>query len=630
MESAYYEDDRHDGISSRQALRRLLPLLKPHWKWLVICFVLLAVSKAVYLAGPNLIRRAIDVDIGSRDYGGLVNTVLLYVLVQGVFLVTNYLFRLRMEIIGQKVMILLRRRLFDHIVRMSVSFFDRNPAGRLMARVESDTEALRKMFTNTVVGMVGSLMLVVGMFAWMFVVSPRLSLVVASMIPVLSVVLYFYHRVTTPRWLEIRKRMADVTASLTEFLQGMEIIQIFDQAGEVQKRMNETNRKKYRVQLVAELIVVALFNFIFFMESFIIALVLYFGTRWVGIGPGAEGAGAVAGGAGGLTIGTLVMFITYVRMLFEPVHMVAEEVSVIQKAAAGAKRIFGLMETEEKVPEAGEPAAWQGLDSEIRFENVWFSYTGDDNYALKDVSFTIPRGGRYALAGVTGGGKSTVINLLLRFYDPQKGRILVDGIDIRDISIGDLRGKFGLVLQDIFLFPGNVAGNVALSFDDTDLDRVAGACRMVSADRFIEAMPDRYETELSERGANLSRGERQLLSFARALHSEPEVLILDEATSSVDPETERLIQDGLATLMRGRTSIVIAHRLSTILNVDMILVIREGEIIEQGTHHELVAAGGYYAKLAQLQFAPNDRNGAGNGNRNGAGNGNRNGVRKAC
>jgi len=624
VESAYYEDDRHDGISSRQALRRLLPLLKPHWKWLVICFVLLAVSKAVYLAGPNLIRRAIDVDIGGRDYGGLVNTVLLYVLVQGIFLVTNYLFRLRMEIIGQKVMLLLRRRLFDHIMRMSVSFFDRNPAGRLMARVESDTEALRKMFTNTVVGMIGSLILVVGMFFWMFMVSPRLSLVVAIIIPVTSVALYFYHRITTPKWLEIRKRMADVTASLTEFMQGMEIIQIFDQADEVQKRMNETNRKKYRVQLIAELIVVVMFNFIFFMESFIIALVLYFGTQWVGTGVGAESAAGA--GAGGLTIGTLVMFITYVRMLFEPVHLVAEEISVIQKAAAGAKRIFGLLDTEEKVPEAAEPVAWTGFDSEIKFENVWFSYTGDDNYALKNVSFTIPRGKRYALAGVTGGGKSTVINMLLRFYDPQKGRILVDGIDIRDISIRTLRGKFGLVLQDIFLFPGDVAGNVALSFGETDLDRVVEVCRTVSADRFIETMPDRYETELSERGANLSRGERQLLSFARALHFDPEVLILDEATSSVDPETERLIQDGLATLMRGRTSIVIAHRLSTILNVDRILVIREGEIIEQGTHHELVSAGGYYSKLAQLQFAPNSRNGS----KNSGGNGEGNGVRKAC
>ena len=591
METVYYEDDKHDGMGSRQALKRLLPLLKPHRKLLLVCFMLLAVSKGLHVAGPNLIRRAIDIDIGNGNYRGLVGTVLLYVLVQGLFLAANYLFRLRMEIIGQKIMMVLRNRLYGHILRMSISFFDRNPAGRLMARVESDTEALRMMFTNTVVAIVGSVLLVVGMFAWMLVVSPRLTLVVAIIIPIVTVALYFYHRLTTPKWLEIRKRMADVTALLTEFIQGMQIIQIFDRAKTVRSRMNEINRRKYEPQLIAELIVVGMFNFIFFLESFVIALVLYFGARWVGVG--------------NLTIGTLVMFITYVRMFFEPVHLAAEEVAAIQKAVAGAKRIFGLLETEEVIPDPEQPVEWPGLESGITFEDVWFSYSGDGNHALKAVSFDIPRGKRFALAGVTGGGKSTVINLLLRFYDPQRGRILVDGIDIRDIAISDLRRKFGLVLQDIFIFPGNVAGNVSLSTDGEAAERVMAACRAVSADKFVEAMPDRYETELSERGANLSRGERQLLSFARALAFDPEVLILDEATSSVDPETERLIQRGLETLMKDRTSIIIAHRLSTILNVDRILVIREGEIIERGTHRELVSQGGYYSKLCQLQFSAN-------------------------
>jgi ATP-binding cassette subfamily B protein len=592
MESAYYEDEKHDGIGSRQALARLLPLLRPHRRWLAICFLLLAGSKVLFLVGPNLIRRAIDVDIAGRDYRGLIGTVLLYVLVQAVFLVTNYLFRIRMEVIGQKVMIGLRKHLFDHIVRLSVSFFDRNPTGRLMARVESDTEALRRLFTNTVVSMVGAVLLVAGMFVWMFMISPRLTAVVAIIIPVIGVALYFYHRVTTPKWLVIRKRMADVTASLTEFIQGMEIIQIFDRARDIRRRMNEINRSKYRPQLRAELIVVVMFNFIFFTETLIIALVLYFGARWAG--------------AGNLTIGTLVMFIAYVRMFFEPVHIAAEEVAVVQKAIAGAKRIFGLLDTDEAIPEPVRPVGWPGLNSEITFDSVWFSYTNDDNYALRDVSFTIPRGRRYALAGVTGGGKSTVINLLLRFYDPQRGRILVDGIDIREIALDDLRSRIGLVLQDIFLFPGNVASNIALSAGDFDRDSVVDACRKVAADRFIESMPDRYETELSERGANISRGERQLLSFARALASDPEILILDEATSSVDPETERLIQEGLATLMSGRTSIVIAHRLSTILNVDQIMVIREGEIIERGRHDELLEEGGYYSKLFQLQFSANN------------------------
>jgi len=590
MESAYYEDEKQDGISSRQALKRLLPLLAPYRNWLAFCFLLLAVSKAIYLIGPSLIRRAIDVDIAHADYRGLLGTVGLYILIQALFLVINYHFRVRMEIIGQKVMTGLRKRLFDHILNMSVSFFDRNPTGRLMARVESDTEAVRMLFTNTVVAMVGGLLLIAGMLIWMFVFSAKLAVVVAVYIPVVAVIIYVYHRLTTPKWLVIRKRMADVVATLTELLQGMQIIQIFDRVRNVRRRMYEANRRKYQVQLRAELYVVAMFNLVFFMETTIVALVLYIGTRWAGVGH--------------FTIGTLVMFIAYIRMFFEPVHMVAEEIASIQKAVAGAKRIFGLIDTDEVIAEPARPVVWPRLETGITFENVWFSYTNDGNYAMRDVSFVIPKGGRYALAGVTGGGKTTVINLLLRFYDVQKGRILVDGVDVRDIRKEDLRSKFGLVLQDIFLFPGNVATNVSLSANGSDRQKIIDACRTVAADRFIERMPNQYETELSERGGNLSRGERQLLSFARALMFDPEILILDEATSSVDPETERLIQEGMATLMRGRTSIVIAHRLSTIVNVDQILVIRDGQIIERGTHAELAAQNGYYAKLVRLQFAP--------------------------
>lgn len=590
MESAYYEDDRHDGISSRKALGRLLPLLAPYRKWLAICFLLLAVSKAIYLVGPNLIRRAIDVNIADSDYRGLLVTVGLYILVQGIFLALNYIFRIRMEVIGQKAMTNLRKRLFDHILKMAVSFYDRNPVGRLMARVESDTEAIRMLFTNTVVTMIGSILLIAGMFIWMFVISPRLGLVVAVFIPIIVVFLYIYHRLTTPKWLVIRKRMADITAALTEFLQGMQIIQIFDRARQVRRRMFQVNYRKYKTELRAELYVVGMFNVIFFMETLIIAMVLWVGARW--------------SGADALSIGTLVMFISYIRMFMEPVHMAAEEIAVLQKAVAGAKRVFGLLDTGEMINDPVRPVCWPSLESGITFDNVSFSYTGDGNYALKDVSFSIPKGKRFALAGVTGGGKSTVINLLLRYYDIQKGRILVDGIDIRDITKEELRTKFGLVLQDIYLFPGNVASNVSLSANGFDPQRVVDACRTVSADRFIERMPDQYETELSERGANLSRGERQLLSFARALVAEPEVLILDEATSSVDPETERLIQEGMERLMQGRTSIIIAHRLATIRNVDRILVIREGEIIERGTHTELVEQGGYYSKLCKLQFAP--------------------------
>lgn len=600
MQAAYFEDEKHDDISSKKAFGRLLPLLKPHVKWLVICFALLATSKLIYLAGPELIRRAIDINIADKDYNGLLVTVGLYVLTQGIFLLLNFIFRIRMEIIGQQVMTKLRKSLFDHILEMAVPFFDRNPIGRLMARVESDTEALRMMFTNTVVAMIGAVLLIIGMFIWMFIVAPMLAFIVAVFIPVIVTALYFYHRATTPKWLVIRKRMADITATLTELLQGMQIVQIFNQVRMARKKLYETNRRKMIPEIKAELFVVVMFNGIFLMESVIIASVIYVGAKWAG--------------AGDISIGTLVMFISYIRMFMEPVHMAAEDIAVVQKAVAGAKRIFGLLDTHEIVPESVRPVNWPKFENSIVFDNVSFSYKDDGTYALKNVSFEIPRGKRFALAGVTGGGKSTVINLLLRYYDPQKGKITVDGIDIRDIPKEQLRAKFGLVLQDIILFPGNVASNVSLSANGFDRKKIVDACSMVAANEFIDRMPDKYETELSERGGNLSRGERQLLSFARALVADPRILILDEATSSVDPETERLIQEGMETLMKGRTSIVIAHRLQTILNVDTILVVREGEIVERGSHDNLMQQNGYYSKLFKLQFKMM----------------NGNGVRKAC
>jgi ATP-binding cassette subfamily B multidrug efflux pump len=276
--------------------------------------------------------------------------------------------------------------------------------------------------------------------------------------------------------------------------------------------------------------------------------------------------------------------------------------SNFQKGIAGARRIFALLQTMPRLLDSPRPVAWTGLKSGIRFENVWFSYGDNREWILKDVSFEVKVGQRVALAGVTGGGKTTVISLLLRFYDPQKGRITVDGIDIREIPLIDLRRKFALVLQDIFLFPGDVAGNISLESDEISVERIALSARTVGADRFIDRLPKQYQTEVSEKGANFSRGERQLLSFARALAFDPEILVLDEATSSVDPETERTIQESLHKLMAGRTSIVIAHRLSTILDVDQILVIRQGEITERGTHSQLLLKNGYYTRLFHLQY----------------------------
>jgi ATP-binding cassette subfamily B protein len=312
--------------------------------------------------------------------------------------------------------------------------------------------------------------------------------------------------------------------------------------------------------------------------------------------------GVASPGEQAMSAGVIVAFIMYIRRFFEPIHRAAEELHVVQRAIAGARRIFALLKNEERITEPEHPKNWDSFTDAIRFENVSLSYNNDGKFALKDASFEIKRGEKVALVGQTGGGKSTIVNLLLRFYEPSAGRITVDGIDIREINSANLRAKFGLVLQDIFLFPGNVRDNITLDKEGISAETLAASAHLVTADRFIERMPQKYETEISERGANLSRGERQLLSFARAMVFDPQVLLLDEATSSVDPDTEKQIQAALNRLLAGRTSLIIAHRLSTILDADKILVIREGQIIERGTHRELLAQSGYYEKLYRLQF----------------------------
>lgn len=592
MTSEFYEDEemtsRERDLGSKEAFGKLLPLLKEHKKKLFICFGLLAGSTLLSLYWPVLMKRAIDVNIKGSDYSGLIFTVILIGIIQAVTLVLRYLQTIKLEIIGQDVMVRLKKKLFDHILDSDISFFDKNPIGRLMARIESDTESLRMMFTNTVVMLMGDLILVVGIFFVMLYYSWKLTLMLTSLLPVFAILIYIFEKTTSPRFLAVRKRMAVITATLTEFLHGMSIIQIFHRGEYVKRKMSEVNRSKFKMESQAEIIVVMFFNSIHFLEYVMIAMTLYFGVKWMR--------------SGDMSVGTFSMFVVLIWRSFEPIYTMSGQLSYIQKAIAGAKRIFALLSTDNRLPDPVRPVEWNGLKEGIRFENVWFSYTGDHDYVLKNASFEVPVGSQVALAGVTGGGKSTVISLLLRLYDPQKGRITVDGIDIRDITKEDLRKRFALVLQDIFLFPGDVAFNIALDSDNISREKIVSAARIVDADRFISRLPDNYQTEVSENGANFSRGERQLLSFARALVTDPDVLILDEATSSVDPDTERTIQASMKKLMAGRTSIVIAHRLSTILEADQILVIRKGEIIERGNHTELILKNGYYSRLFHLQF----------------------------
>ena len=600
MSMELYEDEQihSSDLSIVAAFKNLLPFLRAHRKRLYAALALLGGVTGLSLLWPILVQQVIDgqlvrqleLEPALREFKPIIVLGLAIVAIQLATIVMQYYQRVKLETVGQDIMLDLKEKLFDHVLSLDVSFFDKNPVGRLMSRIESDTESLRLLFTNTVVLVIGDLVLIIGIFAVMFYKEWRLALALLIVMPVLIIMIWVFHKLTSHRFLIVRRRMAEVTATLTEFLHGMSIVQIFHRGDYTKKKVYDANERKFKEDAFVNISVVLFFNLLFYLEYVKIGLTLLLGS-WLGVSPG-----------------IIVLFILLIWREFDPIARTADQLGNFQKGLAGARRIFGLLEIQPRLTEPDNPVTWPGLKDAICFENVSFSYNDDDNYVLRDVSFEIPAGSRAALAGVTGGGKSTVVNLMFRFYDPQKGRITIDGVDIKSIATSELRKRFALVLQDIILFPGNIAENIGLEAEEIDISQIESASKTVSADKFIEKLPDRYKTKVSEKGSNFSRGERQLLSFARALAFDPELLILDEATSSVDPETERTIQNSLKKLTTNRTSIIIAHRLSTILDVDQILVIRKGEIVERGRHTELILAGGYYSKLFHLQFK--NKNGA--------------------
>jgi ATP-binding cassette subfamily B multidrug efflux pump len=605
MDPVYYEEEKITRAPLRIVGKRMFGLLKGHELKLLVCLLLLFVASGLSLVGPILVKRAIDVDIAGKNYHGLIFTVLLYVGAQLGFLFVTFVQRVKLETAGQAIISSLRERLFAKVTDMSVSFFDKNPVGRLIARVESDTEAMRLLFTSAVVTFAGDVIMFFGMLAVMAYVNLKLMLLTAIIIPPIVFGAWLFSKKTTPLLLTVRKRTADLTAFLTEHIQGSAIVQIFGREKQAMEEMRKVNQRKYKTGVNVEIIVVGFFNSIFLTEVFGSAIILWYGGKWA-----LDGV---------VTIGTLMMFIGYVRRFFEPLHRFSEELSTFQRAFSGGQRVFELLDAEPEVVDRAVVSKWKRLEKGIDFQGVWFSYgngrpgerafaatpgnsTRDRNdWVLRDISFSLPRGERWALVGATGGGKTSIISLLLRFYQPQKGRILVDGIDINELSQKELRSRIGLVLQDIFLFPGNVLDNLRLGDQSIAAERVMEAACRLGVDDVITRMPKSLETELTERGENLSTGERQLLSFLRALLVDPDVLVLDEATSSVDPQTERLLRRAMAELLAGRTSLVIAHRLSTVMDSDNILVIHDGEITERGRHEQLLAQDGYYSKLFKLQ-----------------------------
>ncbi|MGH7510202.1 MAG: ABC transporter ATP-binding protein [Gemmatimonadales bacterium] len=581
-----------DEVLSREydsrLLRRLLVYLRPYRGFTALAVLLLLAGACLALVGPALTQRALDVAIPNRDMGLLGTLAALFLAALLLDFVVEYGQTLLTTYIGQLVMYDLRMQIFGHLQRLSVSYFDRNPVGRLMTRVTSDVETLNELFSSGVVTVFGDVFTLVAIMTMMLWIDWRLALVTFSVIPLVWLTARIFRRRVREAFRDIRVRLARLNAYLQERLSGMRVVQLFGREADSAARFAALNRDHLEAHRRSITIYAVFFPVVEILTAVAMALLLYYG--------GLRALG------GTLTVGVLAAFIQLTRRFFQPLQDLSEKFNLLQSAMASSERVFSLLDQPVTVLEPARPAPLpRPVRGEVRFEEVWFRYSADGPWVLRDVSFTASPGQTVALVGHTGAGKSTIVNLLLRFYDPDQGRILLDGVDLRELSTSDLRSQIGFVQQDLFLFAGDIQHNLTL---DAPIEPEAArqAARRVGADRFIERLPDGYDHRLGERGRSLSVGERQLLSFARALALDPTILVLDEATSSVDAQAEGQIQRAIAELMAGRTSLVVAHRLSTILHAHEILVLQHGEIRERGSHRELLALGGVYQRLYQLQL----------------------------